>query len=299
MVGLRRLDDLQACVEQVVADGVEGDLIEAGAWRGGASIVMRATLDTLGDDAHRLRGRLVPGLPRRGRGRRGAPAQRVRLPRRAAWRRSGRTSCASASTTASSSSPGFFEETLPPLAGRRGRSSASTATPTRRPGSRSTCLYPGLAVGGHLILDDYGSFEGCRRAVDEFRLAPRDRGAARARSTATGVRWRRSTTAGPSTDRAVPEPRTARARARPEQPRGADRARARARRRAGRRARRAGRRDRGARSPRVRDLARSARMAPGQEARRDDRVRQLDHRPGGLRRARRPGSAAPRSPTRR
>ena len=29
-------------------DGVEGDLIEAGAWRGGAAILMRATLDSLG-----------------------------------------------------------------------------------------------------------------------------------------------------------------------------------------------------------------------------------------------------------
>src|SRR4051812_16297702 len=50
MVGLVRLDDLQACVESVVADGVAGDLVEAGAWRGGASILMRATLDTLGED---------------------------------------------------------------------------------------------------------------------------------------------------------------------------------------------------------------------------------------------------------
>ena len=49
MTGLRRLDDLQGCVESVVRDGVEGDLIEAGAWRGGASILMRATLDALGD----------------------------------------------------------------------------------------------------------------------------------------------------------------------------------------------------------------------------------------------------------
>ena len=50
MVGLQRLDDLQRCVESVVADRVEGDLIEVGTWRGGASILMRATLDSLGDD---------------------------------------------------------------------------------------------------------------------------------------------------------------------------------------------------------------------------------------------------------
>src|SRR5215217_1924034 len=54
MVGLERLDDLQRCVESVVADGVEGDPIEAGVWRGGASMLGRATLDTLGQD-----GRLV------------------------------------------------------------------------------------------------------------------------------------------------------------------------------------------------------------------------------------------------
>ena len=37
MIGLGRLDDLQACVESVVADAIPGDLIEAGAWRGGAA----------------------------------------------------------------------------------------------------------------------------------------------------------------------------------------------------------------------------------------------------------------------
>jgi hypothetical protein len=48
MVGLRRLDDLQACVESVVHDGVDGDVIEAGTWRGGASILIRAALDAFG-----------------------------------------------------------------------------------------------------------------------------------------------------------------------------------------------------------------------------------------------------------
>src|ERR671936_3159124 len=50
MVGLTRLDDLQACVESVHSESVDGDMIEAGAWRGGASILMRATLDSLGAD---------------------------------------------------------------------------------------------------------------------------------------------------------------------------------------------------------------------------------------------------------
>ena len=48
MVGMRRLDHLQRCVEAVVRDEVEGDLIETGVWRGGASILTRGTLRVLG-----------------------------------------------------------------------------------------------------------------------------------------------------------------------------------------------------------------------------------------------------------
>jgi hypothetical protein len=44
MVGLRRLDNIQFCVEDALAAGVPGDLIETGVWRGGASIFMRAIL---------------------------------------------------------------------------------------------------------------------------------------------------------------------------------------------------------------------------------------------------------------
>lgn len=44
MIGLKRLDNLQFCVEDVLANNVPGDLIEAGVWRGGASIFMRAIL---------------------------------------------------------------------------------------------------------------------------------------------------------------------------------------------------------------------------------------------------------------
>jgi len=50
MGGLLRLDDLQRCVETVVEDSIPGDMIEVGTWRGGSSILMRATLDVLGDE---------------------------------------------------------------------------------------------------------------------------------------------------------------------------------------------------------------------------------------------------------
>jgi hypothetical protein len=44
MIGEKRLANLRALTESVLADNVPGDLIETGVWRGGACILMRAVL---------------------------------------------------------------------------------------------------------------------------------------------------------------------------------------------------------------------------------------------------------------
>ena len=48
MIGKDRLDNLHGCVETVLREGVAGDLIETGVWRGGASILMRGVLKAYG-----------------------------------------------------------------------------------------------------------------------------------------------------------------------------------------------------------------------------------------------------------
>jgi O-methyltransferase len=45
MIGMKRLDNLQFCVEDVLKNNIEGDFIETGVWRGGASIFMKILLD--------------------------------------------------------------------------------------------------------------------------------------------------------------------------------------------------------------------------------------------------------------
>jgi hypothetical protein len=54
MIGVQRMDNIRFCVEHALADGVRGDLIETGVWRGGATIFMRAILK-----AHGVRDRTV------------------------------------------------------------------------------------------------------------------------------------------------------------------------------------------------------------------------------------------------
>lgn len=45
MIGLRRLDNIQSCIKNILKNKIPGDLIETGAWRGGSAIFMRAVLN--------------------------------------------------------------------------------------------------------------------------------------------------------------------------------------------------------------------------------------------------------------
>lgn len=44
MIGLKRLNNIQFCVEEVIKNDIKGDMIETGVWRGGAVIFMRMLL---------------------------------------------------------------------------------------------------------------------------------------------------------------------------------------------------------------------------------------------------------------
>jgi hypothetical protein len=202
MVGLARLDDLQRCVEQVVRDRVEGDLIEAGTWRGGAAMLMRATLDSLGEGgrtvwvADSFQG-FPEAPPPEGDGYNldvdlsavdylAVPLKEVRE----SFARLGLD-------RGVEFVPGFFEETLPALGDRRWamvRLDGDTYDATRL---SLEALYPGLAAGGYLVVDDYLQIDPCREAADAFRrehaitepIEPIDW---------SGARWRKESAPTPS-----------------------------------------------------------------------------------------------------
>ncbi len=45
MIGIKRLDNIYACLKTIIDDDIEGDLIETGVWRGGAVIFMKGILE--------------------------------------------------------------------------------------------------------------------------------------------------------------------------------------------------------------------------------------------------------------
>lgn len=196
MVGLDRLDDLQACVESVVRDEIAGDLIEAGTWRGGASILARATLDTLG--AHDRTVWLADSFQ-------GFPEPDEHHPDVKDLSAIDYLAVSEDDVRANFARlglehdlrfvPGFFEETMPTLTGGRwsllrldGDSYSATMVTLE-------ALYPGLSEGGYVIVDDFGALEECRRAVEDYRAR---HGIDDPIETVgwTGARWRR-TSAGP------------------------------------------------------------------------------------------------------
>jgi O-methyltransferase len=199
MSGLRRLDDLQSCVDSVVRDRVDGDFIEAGAWRGGATILMRAALDSLGDDDRTVWvADSFQGFPDAD----GVDADRADV---GAYLSAFDFLAVSEQEVRDNFARlgfergvrflrGFFNDTLPDLADRRWAIVRLDGDSYDATHVALESLYPGLAIGGYLIVDDYGAVEECRRAVDEFR---RNRGISEALEAVdwTCVRWRRGSEA--------------------------------------------------------------------------------------------------------
>jgi len=175
MIGMKRLANLRSCVESVLADGVPGDLIETGVWRGGATIYMRAILK-----AHGVADRIVwvadsfEGLPRPdGRfveddGDQHHTSRELSISVEEVRENFRRYDLLDDQV---SFLIGWFKDTLPTapieqLAVLRldGDMYGSTMDALE-------ALYEKVSPGGYIIVDDYGAVPECALAIDDFRSA--------------------------------------------------------------------------------------------------------------------------------
>ncbi len=157
----------------IVRKNVKGDLIEAGVWRGGASMLMKAVLDAYGDTkrhvvlADSFRG--VP-KPKQPRGDHGDELHRISgylgVPREKVQEHFSRYGLLDDRIEFVE---GLFEKTMPQLAGRRwslirldGDLYESLMPPLEH-------LYDGLSRGGFVIIDDYNTFPQAEQAIADFR----------------------------------------------------------------------------------------------------------------------------------
>jgi O-methyltransferase len=196
MVGLKRLDNLQSCIERILADGVPGDLVEAGVWRGGASIFMRGVLKAYGDttrvvwlaDSFQGLPRPTPGVWRDDeRARLWEFADTLAVPAEEVGRNFQRYGLLDEQVRFL---PGWFRDTLPSAPIARialMRLDGDMYESTR---DALAALYSRLSIGGYCIVDDYYSQSGARQAVTEFREQNRIRDPIE-RIDWTGAFWRR------------------------------------------------------------------------------------------------------------
>lgn len=174
MVGEHRLDNLQTCITDVINRGVAGDLLEAGVWRGGASIFMRGVLKAYGDPARRVwAADSFQGLPR---------PNASQYPADESDRHWTYSELAVSVDDVKTNFDayglldervqflvGWFRDTLPTapidrlavlrLDGDLYESTMDTLQ----------ALYPKVSAGGYIIVDDFGAIPACREAVLDYR----------------------------------------------------------------------------------------------------------------------------------
>ena len=196
MVGRQRLADVRHCVDSVLADGVPGDFIETGVWRGGVTILMRGMLEAWGDTDRRVWvADSFQGLPAPdgdafphdvGHDMSDVPALAVSADQvRANFDRYGLLD------DQVQFLEGWFRDTLPTAPVDRLAVLRLDGDLYESTIDALEALYPKLSVGGYVIVDDYGAWEPCRQACTDYRdrhgitdqIVPIDW---------TGVHWRRS-----------------------------------------------------------------------------------------------------------
>jgi len=174
MIGMARLDNLQWCLETAIADGVPGDVIETGVWRGGACILARGVLR-----AHNTADRRVwvadsfQGLPPPDPQYNADVGAEFHLdPQLAVSLEDVRENFARYGLLDDQVGflEGWFKNTLPSAPIERLAVARLDGDMYESTMDALTALYPKVSAGGFLIVDDY-EITACRRAVADYRDA--------------------------------------------------------------------------------------------------------------------------------
>jgi O-methyltransferase len=174
MVGRARLDNVHHCVSTVLKDGVPGDFIETGIWRGGAVILMRAVLKAYGvTDRTVFAADSFEGLPKpdaesypADKGDRHWTCDELAVSQEQVSANLARYGLLDDQVHFLK---GWFKDTLPNAPIERLAVARLDGDMYESTMSAIEALYPKLQPGGFLIVDDYGAVEGCKQAIQDYR----------------------------------------------------------------------------------------------------------------------------------
>ncbi len=176
MIGMKRIENLEFCITDVMERNVEGDFIETGVWRGGATIFMKAMLKALHDtDRTVWAADSFEGLPRPNKEKYKADefdehykAAELAVSLETVQRNFKKYDLLDDRVKFLK---GWFKDTLP-------TAPITKLAIVRLDGDmyESTMdglvnSYPKLSVDGYLIIDDWNAVQGCKKAVEDYRAA--------------------------------------------------------------------------------------------------------------------------------
>jgi O-methyltransferase len=176
MIGVKRMDNLQQCVETVLRDGVPGDLIETGVWRGGSTILMKAILNAYGEHTRNVWvADSFEGLPKPNedaypddRGDDLYTFEELSVSQEQVQEHFRRFDLLDANVRFLK---GWFKDTLPSAPIERLAVMRLDGDMYESTMDALKALYPKLSPGGFVIIDDYGCIPACKKAVEDYRSA--------------------------------------------------------------------------------------------------------------------------------
>lgn len=174
MVGMARLQNVQDCTLEIIRQRIPGDLIEAGVWRGGVTILMKGILEVYGDTERTVWvADSFGGLPK---------PDEERYPADAGdsfWTQD--WMIASLEEVMAHFAQygllddrvrflkGWFRDTLPDAPIEKLSLLRIDGDMYESTKDALSNLYRKLSPGGFVIVDDYGTVPGCKAAVDDYR----------------------------------------------------------------------------------------------------------------------------------
>lgn len=193
MIGRARMDNLQMTIETVIGDGVPGDIIECGVWRGGAMAFAKGVLDAHDERRNVWLADSFQGLPVPDHASDTVDLRTAKYPMlaisedrvRMLFQRLGMLDDHVRFL------PGWFDDTLPTAPIDRIAVLRLDADYYASTMTALGALYTKVSPGGFIIIDDYGVLEPAQQAVDQFR-ADQGISAPLLDIDGAGVYWRKS-----------------------------------------------------------------------------------------------------------
>jgi O-methyltransferase len=176
MIGIKRLDNIQALATDVIMRNVDGDFIETGVWRGGAVILMRAVLKAydvadrtvwVADSFSGLPEPDIDAYPEDA----GSYFHQVDFLKVSLDEVKKNFAKYDLLDDQVKFLVGWFKDTLPSAPIKKLALMRLDGDMYESTMDSLNCLYQRLSAGGYCIIDDFNAIAACKKAVMEFRAS--------------------------------------------------------------------------------------------------------------------------------